>query len=410
MTHLITGAGGFLGSHLVDALLAEGGEGCRIVGVDSFLTSRRENVAHLAGEGRFEMLEHDLTTGLPELGGRKFDRIWHLASPASPVGYVKHQVQTLKVNSLATMELLELAETQGARIFLASTSECYGDPPASEHPQRETYWGHVNSVGMRSMYDEAKRFLEAATMAYHRERGVDTRIVRIFNTYGPRLAVDDGRVVVAFITQALRGEPLTVQGDGSQTRSLCYVEDEIRGFMALMESEYHLPVNVGNPEEVTMLRLAEEIRGLCGSKSKIVHTALPPDDPRQRCPDISLAKKLLGWEPRVARAEGLGRTVAFYRGSWGCERHANAGVVRCVTSRVPVRYVHAPQDYQNGRHPQRRTGRFAAESLAGVLSAQLRDQSFLWPVFAFHLHFLRQVQPPFPTRSRGSTPLFMLGQ
>jgi dTDP-glucose 4,6-dehydratase len=229
------------------------------------------------------------------------------------VGYVKHQLQTLKVNSTATMELMELAEAQRSRIFVASTSECYGDPPASEHPQRETYWGNVNSVGMRSMYDEAKRFMEAATMAYHRERGVDTRMVRIFNTYGPRLAPDDGRVVVAFITQALRNEPLTVQGEGSQTRSLCYVEDEIKGFMALMESDYHLPVNIGNPEEVTMLKLAEEIRELCGSTSKIVHTPLPPDDPKQRCPDISLAKKLLNWQPTIARREGLKRTIEYYR-------------------------------------------------------------------------------------------------
>ena len=211
----------------------------------------------------------------------------------------------------AAMEMLELAEKCGARIFVASTSECYGDP--SEHPQRETYWGHVNPIGMRSMYDEAKRFLEAATMAYHRERKVDTRIVRIFNTYGPRLKMNDGRVVVAFITQALRNEPLTVQGDGSQTRSLCYVDDEIRGFMELMESDYHLPVNIGNPDEVTMLELAEEIRQLIGSKSPILHTPLPPDDPKQRCPDISLAKKLLKWEPAMPRKEGLKRTIEFYR-------------------------------------------------------------------------------------------------
>jgi dTDP-glucose 4,6-dehydratase len=309
--HLITGAGGFLGSHLADALLVRG---ARVFGVDSFLTSDRENIGHLHGNPNFRFIEHDLTTGLPaEVRAQRFDRVWHLASPASPVGYVKHQVQTLKVNSQTTIELLELAEVQKARIFLASTSECYGDPPASEHPQRETYWGHVNSVGMRSMYDEAKRFLEAATMAYHRERGVDTRLVRIFNTYGPRLAIDDGRVVVAFITQALRGEPLTVQGDGSQTRSLCYVDDEIAGFLALMESDYVMPVNIGNPDEVSMRQLAEEIRELCGSRSEIVHTPLPPDDPKQRCPDISLAKRILGWEPRVSRREGLEKTVAFYR-------------------------------------------------------------------------------------------------
>jgi dTDP-glucose 4,6-dehydratase len=311
--HLITGAGGFLGSHLTDALLARGDS---VLGIDSFLTSDRDNVTHLKSHPRFELIEHDLARGLPrDLADRPFDRIWHMASPASPVGYVKHQVVTLKVNALAAMELMELAEAKKARIFVASTSECYGDP--AEHPQRESYWGHVNPVGMRSMYDEAKRFLEAATMAYHRERGVDTRIVRIFNTYGPRLMQNDGRVVVAFITQALRGEPLTVQGDGSQTRSLCYVEDEIRGFLALMESDYFMPVNIGNPDEVTMLQLAQEIRELCGSKSKIIHTPLPPDDPKQRCPDISLAKRLLGWEPRIARQDGLKRTVAFYRKKLG---------------------------------------------------------------------------------------------
>ncbi len=314
--HLISGGGGFLGSHLTDALLKQGHE---VVGLDNFVSSDRDNVAHLAGNIRYKLIEHDLAEGLPPpVAEGTFDRIWHLASPASPVGYVKHQVMTLKVNSLGTWALLELAERTKARIFVASTSECYGDP--LEHPQKETYWGHVNSIGMRSMYDEAKRFLEACTMAYHRERGVDTRIVRIFNTYGPRLQQNDGRVVVAFITQALRGEPLTVQGDGSQTRSLCYVDDEIRGFMALMESDYYLPVNVGNPDEVTMLELAIEIRELCGSKSEIVHTPLPPDDPKQRCPDITLAKKLLNWEPTVSRREGLRRTVGFYRKKLGLLR------------------------------------------------------------------------------------------
>ena len=313
LRHLVTGAGGFLGSHLTDALLARGGD---VTGVDSFLTSSRENIFHLIHHPRFSFLEHDLTDGLPAQLPR-FDRIWHLASPASPVGYVKHQVQTLKVNSTVTMALLDLAAAQKARIFVAATSECYGDPPASEHPQRETYWGNVNSIGMRSMYDEAKRFMEAATMAYHRERGVDTRIVRIFNTYGPRLAPDDGRVVVAFIIQALQGRPLTVQGDGTQTRSLCYVDDEIRGFLALMDADYHLPVNIGNPEEVTILRLAEEIRELCGSRSEIIHTPLPPDDPRQRCPDITLARRLLKWEPTIPRREGLQRTIAFCRDKLG---------------------------------------------------------------------------------------------
>ena len=311
LRHLITGAGGFLGSHLCDALISQE---ISVTGIDSFLTSDRENIEHLQGNPHFQFFEQDLIAGLPAaLKNQHFDRIWHLASPASPVGYVQFQVQTLKVNSLVTMELLELAAAHKARIFVASTSEIYGDPPAAEHPQRESYWGNVNSIGMRSMYDEAKRFLEAAAMAYHRERGVDTRIVRIFNTYGPRLAVNDGRVVVAFITQALQNKPLTVQGTGSQTRSLCFVEDEIKGFMALMESNYHYPVNIGNPEEVTMQALAEEIRDLCGSQSEIIHTPLPPDDPKQRCPDITLAKKLLHWQPTISRREGLQRTIAFYR-------------------------------------------------------------------------------------------------
>ena len=283
--HLITGAAGFLGSHLADALLAQGHH---VTAIDSFITGSAENVAHLANNSRFQLTQHDLTTGLPPSlrqspsSATRFDRIWHLASPASPVGYVKHQIQTLKVNSTVAMDMLELAAAHHARIFVASTSECYGDP--LEHPQRETYWGHVNSVGMRSMYDEAKRFMEAATMAYHRERGVDTRIVRIFNTYGPRLAMQDGRVVVAFITQALKGEPLTVQGEGSQTRSLCYVDDEIKGFLALMDSDFHLPVNIGNPEEVTMLQLAKEIRDLCASNSQIIHTPLPPTTPGSAAP------------------------------------------------------------------------------------------------------------------------------
>ena len=311
---LVTGAAGFLGSHLTDRLLESGHE---VIGVDSLVTGSSDNISHLKTNARFRLITADLARGLPpELKEQAFDRIWHLASPASPVGYVKQQVITLKVNALATIELLELAERCRARIFVASTSECYGDP--LEHPQKESYWGNVNPVGMRSMYDESKRFMEAAAMVYHRERGVDTRIVRIFNTYGPRLAVDDGRVVVAFIKQALRGEPLTVQGDGSQTRSLCYVDDEIRGFLLLMESpDYHLPVNIGNPDEVSVMQIAREIRELCGSKSDIQHTPLPPDDPRQRCPDISLAKRLLGWEPTISRREGLLRTIEYYRKKLG---------------------------------------------------------------------------------------------
>ncbi len=311
---LVTGAAGFLGSHLTDRLLELGHE---VIGVDSLVTGSSDNISHLKTNPRFRLITADLAQGLPpELKHQSFDRIWHLASPASPVGYVKQQVITLKVNALATIELLELAEKCRARIFVASTSECYGDP--LEHPQKESYWGNVNPVGMRSMYDESKRFMEAAAMVYHRERGVDTRIVRIFNTYGPRLAVDDGRVVVAFIKQALRGEPLTVQGDGSQTRSLCYVDDEIRGFLLLMESpDYHLPVNIGNPDEVSVMQIACEIRELCGSKSEILHTPLPPDDPRQRCPDITLAKQLLGWQPTISRRDGLLRTIEYYRRKLG---------------------------------------------------------------------------------------------
>ena len=311
---LVTGAAGFLGSHLTDRLLELGHE---VIGVDSLVTGSSDNISHLKTNPRFRLITADLAQGLPpELKNQSFDRIWHLASPASPVGYVKQQVITLKVNALATIELLELAEKCRARIFVASTSECYGDP--LEHPQKESYWGNVNPVGMRSMYDESKRFMEAAAMVYHRERGVDTRIVRIFNTYGPRLAVDDGRVVVAFIKQALRGEPLTVQGDGSQTRSLCYVDDEIRGFLLLMESpDYHLPVNIGNPDEVSVMQIAREIRELCGSKSEILHTPLPPDDPRQRCPDITLAKQLLGWQPTISRRDGLLRTIEYYRRKLG---------------------------------------------------------------------------------------------
>jgi len=313
MNILITGAAGFLGSHLTDSLLAQGH---RITGVDSFITGSKDNVSHLAGNPHFKLIHHDLVNPLPdEVLKQKWDRIWHMASPASPVGYVKHMITTLKVNATATMNLMELAERDHARIFVASTSECYGDP--LEHPQRESYWGHVNPIGMRSMYDEAKRFMESATMAYHRERGVDTRIVRIFNTYGPRLAQDDGRVVVAFITQCLRNQPITVQGNGQQTRSLCYVEDEIRGFLALMDSDYYLPVNIGNPDEVTMLELAIEIRDLCNSKSEIIHTPLPPDDPKHRCPDITLAKKLLHWQPTIPRKQGLARTIEFYKKKLG---------------------------------------------------------------------------------------------
>jgi dTDP-glucose 4,6-dehydratase len=311
---LITGGAGFLGSHLSDLLISQGH---KVTAVDSLVTGSEANITQLKGHPNYRFIKADISDHLPpEILDQPWTRIWHMASPASPVGYVKHQITTVKVNAIATIRLLELAEKTKARIFVASTSECYGDP--HEHPQTEKYWGNVNPVGMRSMYDEPKRFMEAATMAFHRERGVDTRIVRIFNTYGPRLAIDDGRVVVAFIKQALKNEPMTVQGDGQQTRSLCYVADEIQGFIKLMEHpDYHMPVNIGNPDEVTVLQIAEEIKEVIGSKSQIIRTPLPPDDPKQRCPDISLAKKLLGWEPKVPRKEGLTKTVDFYKKQLG---------------------------------------------------------------------------------------------
>jgi dTDP-glucose 4,6-dehydratase len=240
------------------------------------------------------------------------DRIYHMASPASPVGYVKHQIATLKVNSQGTWNLLELSLEKRARFLMASTSECYGDPAV--HPQREDYWGNVNPIGLRSMYDEAKRFSEACTMAYFRERKADTRLIRIFNTYGPRMDPYDGRVVISFIRQALNDEPLTVFGEGTQTRSLCYVSDLVRGINLTMESDFHEPINLGNPEEITILQIAREIMDLIpGTRSKIVHQPMPPDDPRVRCPDITRAKQILGWQPTVSRREGLGKMIEFYR-------------------------------------------------------------------------------------------------
>ena len=307
MRILISGAAGFLGSHLTDLLLQQGHE---VVGVDNFSTGRPENIEHLAGERRFAFVEADVVEPLGVAG--PIDRVYHLASPASPVGYVKQQVNTLKVNAAGTWNLLELSLEKGARFLMASTSECYGDPLVN--PQPETYWGNVNPVGHRSMYDEAKRFSEACTMAYRRERGADTRIIRIFNTYGPRMDPHDGRVVISFIRQALHDEPLTVFGDGSQTRSLCYVSDLVRGMNLLMESDYAEPVNVGNPEELTILDIAREVLSLIPeSRSKISFHPMPPDDPKVRCPDISLARRVLGWAPAVSRREGLKRMIEFYR-------------------------------------------------------------------------------------------------
>ena len=307
MRILISGGAGFLGSHLTDLLLSQGHE---VVGADNFITGKEENILHLANHSRYRFIRHDVIEPLFLEG--PLDRIYHMASPASPIGYVKHQVATMKVNSQGTWNLLELAVAKGARFLMASTSECYGDPHI--HPQREDYWGNVNPIGLRSMYDEAKRFSEACTMAYHRERGADTRIIRIFNTYGPRMDPYDGRVVISFIRQALNDEPITVFGEGKQTRSLCYVDDLVRGINLTMESDFHEPINLGNPEELTILDIAREIRDLIpGSKSQIVHSPMPPDDPRVRCPDITRARQILGWQPTISRREGLGRMIDFYK-------------------------------------------------------------------------------------------------
>ncbi|MCC6239721.1 MAG: SDR family oxidoreductase [Phycisphaerales bacterium] len=307
MRILISGGAGFLASHLTDLLLEQGHQ---VIGVDNFITGQRENIAHLDDVDNYRFIEADVIEPLSISGS--IDRIYHMASPASPIGYVKHQVATLKVNSQGTWNLLELAEKKKARFLMASTSECYGDPAVN--PQSESYWGNVNPIGMRSMYDEAKRFSEACTMAYHRERGVDTRLIRIFNTYGPRMDPYDGRVVISFICQALNDEDITVFGDGRQTRSLCYVSDLVRGINLVMESDFVEPINLGNPSELTILDIAREVLALIpGSKSKIVHQPMPPDDPKVRCPDISRARKILGWEPVVTRSEGLAKMIEYYR-------------------------------------------------------------------------------------------------
>jgi dTDP-glucose 4,6-dehydratase len=302
---LVTGGAGFLGSHLCDALLAEG---YSVVAVDNLLTGRMSNIAHLRREGNFEFLQLDIN--------RPFDcgevnYVFHFASPASPVDYMIHGIDTLKVGSLGTMHALEIAQKYHAKYLVSSTSECYGDP--LEHPQKETYWGNVNPIGPRSVYDEAKRFSEALTMAYHRYHKVDTRIVRIFNTYGPRMQLNDGRVVPNFMKQGLRGEDLTVYGDGSQTRSFCYVSDEIEGFIRLAKSSEHLPVNIGNPVEFTILECAQRVLAVTGSKSSIRYEPLPQDDPKQRRPDITKAKTLLGWEPKIDLETGLRMSLEYFR-------------------------------------------------------------------------------------------------
>lgn len=302
---LVTGGAGFLGSHLCDALLAEG---WNVVVVDNLLTGRRSNLAHLSQEPRFEFVEKDICEPF-DVG--KVDYVFHFASPASPVDYHTHGVATLKVGSLGTFNALEVARKYEAKYFVSSTSECYGDP--LEHPQKETYWGHVNPIGPRSVYDEAKRFTEAATVAYRRYHKVDTHIVRIFNTYGPRMQLNDGRVVPNFMKQAIRGEDLTVYGNGDQTRSFCYVSDEIEGFLRLAKSDEHLPVNIGNPNEFTILECANMILKVTGSKSHIRYEPLPQDDPKQRRPDISKARALLGWEPKIDLETGLRLSLDYFK-------------------------------------------------------------------------------------------------
>ncbi|MDT8322508.1 MAG: UDP-glucuronic acid decarboxylase family protein [Bacteroidota bacterium] len=303
---LITGGAGFLGSHLCERLLEEGHE---VLCMDNLITGDLANIEQLFGHPGFKFIKYDVTEFVYVEGG--LDYILHFASPASPIDYLKLPIQTLKVGSLGTHKALGLAKAKNARFLIASTSEVYGDPEI--HPQVESYWGNVNPVGPRGVYDEAKRFAEAMTMAYHRFHGVETRIVRIFNTYGERMRVNDGRAIPAFMSQAIRGEDITVFGDGMQTRSVCYVSDLVDGIYRLLMSDYSDPVNIGNPDELTMLDLAREVLEVIGSSSRIVHRELPEDDPKVRQPDITLARSLLGWEPRVSRREGLARTAAYFR-------------------------------------------------------------------------------------------------
>ena len=306
MRVVVTGAAGFLGSHLTDRLLAAG---ATVVGIDNFITGNAANIAHLERHPRWQFIRHDVSTYIDVEG--PIDSVFHFASPASPVDYLELPIQTLKVGSLGTHKALGLARAKGARFLLASTSEVYGDPLV--HPQPESYWGNVNPVGPRGVYDEAKRFAESMTMAYHRYHGVDTRIVRIFNTYGPRMRPNDGRVVSNFIVQALKGEPLTVYGDGSQTRSFCYVDDLIEGIVRLCERGTPDPVNIGNPHEFTVRQLADRVIALTGSTSRIEYQPLPTDDPKVRRPDITRARTRLGWEPCVPLDDGLERTIAYFR-------------------------------------------------------------------------------------------------
>lgn len=312
MRLVVTGAAGFLGSHLAERFLTDGHH---VIGVDNFITGSRENTAHLGTFDRFELVEHDVSEPLYVDGD--VDGVLHFASPASPVDYLELPIQTLKVGSLGTHNALGLALAKGARFLLASTSEVYGDPQV--HPQPETYWGHVNPVGPRGVYDEAKRFAEAITMAYHTYHGLDTRIVRIFNTYGPRMRPGDGRVVSNFIVQALRGDPITIYGDGEQTRSFCFVSDEVEGIVRLFDSDHVDPVNIGNPDEFTIRQLADIVLEVSGSSSVLESLPLPVDDPKVRQPDISVAREILGWEPAVDVREGIRQTLPYFRDE--LERH-----------------------------------------------------------------------------------------
>jgi len=315
---VITGGAGFIGSHLCERFLADGHD---VIALDNLITGALINLKNFRENPRFAFMEHDVSKEITIQG--EVNVVLHFASPASPIDYLKYPIQTLKVGSLGTHNSLGLAKAKNARFLIASTSEVYGDPQI--HPQTEDYWGHVNPIGVRGVYDEAKRFAEAMTMAYHRAHRVDTRIIRIFNTYGPRMRLDDGRVLPNFMGQALRGEPLTIYGDGSQTRSFCFVDDLVEGIVRLLSVDYHEPVNLGNPSEITILQFAQEIIKLIGEKCEIIYRPLPADDPKVRQPDISLARKLLGWEPKVDRTKGLARTLKYFRdivsqtGEPGCE-------------------------------------------------------------------------------------------
>jgi dTDP-glucose 4,6-dehydratase len=317
MRAVVTGGAGFLGSHLCDRLLAEGWE---VLAVDNFVTGAAENVGHLSKNTKFKLENEDVSkNGALQVEG-EVSYVLHFASPASPPDYLKHPVATMMVGSVGTQNALELALRKKAKFFMASTSECYGDPEMS--PQTEEYWGHVNSVGPRAVYDEAKRFSEAMTMAYHRHHGVDTRIVRIFNTYGPRMRLNDGRALPNFVFQALSGQALTIYGDGKQTRSFCYVDDLIDGIYKLMLSGEHMPVNIGNPQEITILEFAEHIRKHFDNAPEIIFAPLPQDDPKRRCPDISKAKRILKWEPKINLEEGLKRTLAYFKQEFSRQQSA----------------------------------------------------------------------------------------